>query len=42
MEKNFNKLDERYNQVLERLSKAEESLYNVAKRVDELNKLVRK
>ena len=38
VEKNFIKMDERYSLVLERLSKAEESLENVIKRVDEICK----
>lgn len=39
MEDNLIKLDERYRNVLERLSKVEASLLNVIKRVDESNKI---
>ena len=39
VEKNFIKIDEKYSNVLERLSKAEESLENVIKRVDEIYKV---
>ena len=39
VEKGFVKMDERYSLVLERLSKAEESLENVVKRVDEIYKV---
>ena len=38
MERALTKLDERYKNVLERLSKAEEALSNVTKRVDEIYK----
>ena len=36
VEKNLNKVDERYRNILERLAKVEESVVNVVKRVDEL------
>ena len=39
VEKNLNKVDERYKDVIERLAKVEESLINVTKRVDEIYKL---
>ena len=39
VEKNLNKVDERYRNILERLAKVEESLLNVTKRVDEMHKL---
>ena len=38
IEKSLNLVEEKYNNVLERLSKAEEALSNVTKRVDELYK----
>ena len=38
VEKNLNKVDERYRNIAERLAKAEESLVNVTKRVDEMYK----
>ena len=36
VEKNLNKVDERYRNIAERLAKLEESLQNVTKRVDEV------
>ena len=39
VEKNLNKVDERYRGIAERLAKLEESLINVTKRVDEIYKL---
>ena len=39
VEKNLNKVDERYRNVAERLAKLEESVTNVTKRVDEIYKL---
>ena len=36
VEKNLNKVDERDRNIIERLSKVEESLINVTKRVDEI------
>lgn len=36
VEKNLNKVDERYRNVVERLAKVEEAVANVIKRVDEL------
>ena len=39
VEKNLNKVDERYKDVLERLAKVEEGLLNVTKRVDEVYQL---
>lgn len=39
VEKNLNKVDERYKDVIERLAKVEESLVNVKKRVDEVYQL---
>ena len=36
VEKNLNKVDERYRNIAERLAKLEESLVNVTKRVDEM------
>ena len=39
VEKNLNKVDERYRNVAERLAKLEESVINVTKRVDEIYKL---
>ena len=39
VEKNLNKVDERYRNILERLARVEESLLNVTKRVDEMHKL---
>lgn len=39
VEKNLNKVDERYKNVIERLAKVEESLINVNKRVDEMYKV---
>ena len=38
VEKNFNKVDERYRNIAERLAKQEEALLNLTKRVDELYK----
>ena len=38
VEKNLNKVDERYRNILERLAKVEESVVNVTKRVDEMHK----
>ena len=42
VDKNMTRLDETYKNVLERLSKVEESLTNVTKRVDEICSLERK
>ena len=39
VEKNLNKVDERYRNIAERLAKVEESVVNVTKRVDEIYKL---
>ena len=39
VEKNLNKVDERDRNILERLAKVEESVFNVTKRVDEIYKL---
>ena len=39
VEKNLNKMDERYRNIAERLAKVEESVINVTKRVDEIYKL---
>ena len=39
VEKNLNKVDERYRNVAERLAKLEESVINVTKRVDEIYNL---
>ena len=39
VEKNLNKVDERYRDMLQRLSKAEEAILNVTKRVDEILKM---
>lgn len=39
VEKNLNKMDERYRNIAERLAKVEESVVNVTKRVDEIYKL---
>ena len=39
VEKNLNKVDERYKDVLDRLAKVEEGLLNVTKRVDEVYQL---
>lgn len=39
VEKNLNKVDERYRNIAERLAKLEESVVNVTKRVDEMYKL---
>lgn len=39
VEKNLNKVDERYKNILERLSKVEESVTQVTKRVDEVYKI---
>ena len=39
VEKNLYKVDERDRNILERLSKVEESVYNVTKRVDEMYKI---
>lgn len=39
VEKNLNKVDERYRNVAERLAKLEESVSNVTKRVDDIYKL---
>ena len=39
VEKNLNKVDERYRNIAERLAKVEESVRNVTKRVDEIYKL---
>lgn len=36
VEKNINKVDERYQNIAERLAKVEEAVVNVTKRVDEL------
>lgn len=36
VEKNLNKVDERYRNIAERLAKVEEAVTNVTKRVDEL------
>lgn len=36
VEKNINKVDERYRNIAERLAKVEEAVSNVTKRVDEL------
>ena len=36
VEKNINKVDERYRNIAERLAKVEEAVANVTKRVDEL------
>lgn len=36
VEKNLNKVDERYRQILERVAKAEEAIVSVNKRIDEL------
>lgn len=36
VEKNLNKVDERYRNIAERLAKVEEAVSNVTKRVDEL------
>ena len=38
VEKNLNKVDERYRNIAERLAKLEESVANVTKRVDEMYK----
>lgn len=38
VEKNLNKVDERYRNIAERLAKVEESVFNVTKRVDEIYK----
>lgn len=38
VEKNLNKVDERYRNIAERLAKLEESVVNVTKRVDEMYK----
>ena len=37
VEKNLNKVDERYRNIAERLAKLEESVANVTKRVDEMH-----
>ena len=39
VEKNLNKVDERYRNIAERIAKLEESVVNVTKRVDEIYKL---
>ena len=39
VEKNFNKVDERYRNIAERLAKQEEALLNLTKRVDEISKI---
>lgn len=39
VEKNLNKVDERYRNITERIAKLEESVVNVTKRVDEIYKL---
>ena len=39
VEKNLTKVDERYQNILERISKLEETVVNVTKRVDEIYKL---
>ncbi len=39
VEKNLNKVDERYRNIAERLAKVEETVVNVTKRVDEMYKL---
>lgn len=39
VEKNMDRLDEKYKDVLERLSKAEESIINVTKRIDSIYSL---
>ena len=39
VEKNLNKVDERYRNVAERIAKLEEAVSNVTKRVDEIYKL---
>ena len=39
VEKNLNKVDERYRNFAERIAKLEESVVNVTKRVDEIYKL---
>lgn len=39
VEKNLTKVDEQYRDILERLSKVEESVVNVTKRVDEMYKV---
>lgn len=39
VEKNLNKVDERYRNIAERLAKLEESVANVTKRVDEMYKV---
>lgn len=36
VEKNLNKVDERYRNIAERVAKVEEALVNITKRVDEL------
>jgi len=36
VEKNLNKVDERDRNIIERLSKVEESVVNITKRVDEM------
>ena len=36
VEKNLNKVDERYRNILERLAKVEEAVANLTKRVDEI------
>ena len=38
VEKNFNKVEERYRNIAERLAKQEEALLNLTKRVDDLYK----
>lgn len=39
VEKNLNKVDERYLNIAQRITRVEESLFNVTKRVDEILKL---
>lgn len=39
VEKNINKVDERYRNIAERLAKQEEALLNLTKRVDELYRI---
>lgn len=39
VEKNLNKVDERYRNIAERLAKQEEALLNLTKRVDELYRI---
>ena len=39
VEKNVNKVDERYRNIAERLAKVEEASVNITKRVDEMYKM---